>query len=174
MITLNDGVTLPDLPTDVDRSVYPYAAIMQVTYTNASGVEEYADMYMLYYISNPLYYDQDALAVAMTCPCDVKMYTGDSTSSEWSFNMDTTLEENTAPVKIELIRYSDHDIINSETGEVMFASCVAPDPDFLIKESTLKAIGDQARRVGGTTDKLTTNEMIEIFSDLLLVKGVKF
>lgn len=170
-----NGVTLPDLPTEVDRSVYPYAHL-----------ENLVSYYDLQFSTQPLYYRIDDAengydSVYYPVGTEYLSYGAISESTEWMEFGAETVTEDTPAFNPDVIIWSDHDIVNDETGEIFFPSSVEDpgtteeeDKDYRIKGSTLKAFGDHARRFNNTTDKLTTNEMIEIFSNLLLVEGVKF
>ena len=117
MIEVN-GVTLPDLPSDVDRSAYPYAIIVTGGDLGNSYGLIFSKLSWIYQPSSErIYLKLDSYSV----------YMAGTDSWEHSFDDETSLG---LPVATYQIIWSDHNILDSETGEVYFPSSVQSDPLF--------------------------------------------
>ena len=176
-----NGVLLPEIPAEA-LAEYPYVVIVKTS--NEEYIEYFGSEYYFAFSDEKYCYGtySDGLVIlghtgtpyCLTCTYDMD---SDSFVPQDELSMATIpLMEN-----YFTLVWSNHDmdmyVDDKPTGEIYrVASDPVPfaDLDFLIKESTLKAFGDHARRFNNTTDKLSPSKMIKIFSDLLLVKGVKF
>lgn len=125
MIEVN-GVTLPDLPSDVDRSVYPYGLISE---TSMTGV------YALTFTSEPIYYIPSSSKYNTINSCNCCIYTyGMSGTEKW------TLFDNELIAFSETPIWTEYNVLNSETGEVVVRASTSDDTfdvTTLVKQSIL-------------------------------------
>lgn len=161
-----NGVLLPEIPQNV-LAKYPYAWIRRNV---TSG---YYDLICVtynyqYYLNNTLYLYKGALA--SDCPNPGVWYrVGINTSSDtWEYKQD--VQGGTLNLTYDnVVIWSNHDILNgSSTSTEIYLEGSEPIPEiaitlYQIGSTTLTSFADQARRIGGTTDKLTTAQMIGIF-----------
>lgn len=107
-----NGVTLPDLPSDVDTTQYPYASIV------------YAEsMYILIYAEQAMFYSTTESAFGHDTSCRYMYFTTNGTT--WECILEDTSGV-LVPVAENGITWSNHDIMNLATGEVYFPSSVKP------------------------------------------------
>lgn len=187
-----DGITFPEIPADA-LSKYPYAVVCKVVlYTN--GLNTLTSYVLMLSNSRFVVWDWDESAMESNYPEAVVSYGNGTTysiasgDSAWTAGSDFSVEEavfeigemssETISTTISLV-FANHDIYRTDdfdttTGEytkgrLYLTSCTdgADTHDFYIfKRSTIVAIADQARRLGGVTGELTASQMIDIFKSI--------
>ena len=149
-----NGVLLPEIPSDV-LAAYPYAWIRFNSENN---------QYQLYFSAHKWCYNQSNNCVCTNFSNDTNVeYTCVEEDKTWTYSdkgyWSISINDNRKMV------WSNHDILNDDN--VVYNVGTEPVAEtitcYQIKESTLTSFGDQARRINGTTDKLTTAQMLEIF-----------
>lgn len=185
---LYNDVMLPQLPSDNDDE-YPYKFILSVS-SQSMGDE---NIYMLVLSKLPYMVMSQDGTVAMMSSAELEdtshmvkyIYPITETWEQYNVFMDTQfgyysmflINNDAFDGYIYDLVWTNTDLpLNDFSSAEIYlaASDPVPEPDFLIKESTLKAIGDQVRRISGIADKLSTSKMLEIFGNVLSVEGVKF
>ena len=122
-----NGVTLPDIPSDLAKEYgFNYSFIFNLT--EAVGYE----YYVCAFTTLPLFHNQtnstlialDELTLKQFIYCPSMGHTEfTEAGNEVSFSSGETVFEN---ITHEIILWSDHDILDSETNEVFFPSSVKP------------------------------------------------
>lgn len=114
MIEYN-GITLPDVPSNVDRNKYPYVVV-----ANMAGI------YGGYFTSKPIYYYPSDEAYMTDKGINILSFSLESGDTEWTLHTDTEESDSYLDFIASVFTpiWVDYDIINIETGEVIFASCV--------------------------------------------------
>lgn len=152
-----NGVLLPEIPQDV-LTQYPKCLIRDDT---TSGFYDlFCYEYDFTYFRNKLYIAGGGTKLPWY---RIAKATADVVE-EWTY-----YQNGAGGISVgtsQPIVWSNHNVVHDGESTVYFAGTEAIPQNvtyYQIKEETLTSFGDQARRINGTTDKLTTAQMLEIF-----------
>ena len=146
-----NGVTLPDIPV---VEGYPYAIIVvQDEGTQYEG-------YLLVCMSSPFKQTLDGGAIHVK----VDEGTGKGyiySDSEWMFYADMTATDADLTVSDSFsLKWSNHDILNADTGEIYFPSSVVAEPEYgKIRRAIIRGASNAVRRKTGRTDKFPPEQL---------------
>lgn len=154
-----NGVLLPEIPKDV-LAEYPYVVIVRTF--SLSTTRFFAKKSPYYYN----YSDYKVVSPEVGGQLCTLSDDGESWSSGTTLTGETSLINN--PTAWELV-WTTHDIpFDSITSTNIYFHSSNPIPEnaeyWQIESGTLISFGDQARRIKGTTEKLSIEQMLEIFS----------
>lgn len=168
-----NGVSLPDIPSEVLES-YPYAVIRRIEDYNGNDFG-----YMLTVLDSPMLYATDGETEQITSFCNgyVEYFVWeDITMVEWAqyrevSNMCMYTENLDTETNKEYLVWSNHDILEVTavdettgeftTGDAWFPSSLS-DPNYYAPKSWFDGMARQVMRLTGTSDKLTTDEMLAL------------
>lgn len=166
-----NGVLLPEMPSNAIAGGYQCQFIRKNT---ESG---YYDLLMS---PQKWYYSDGTIKPVYTNKnwwYRIEIATADE-ATEWTFKESTT--SNFGVSSTRPILWSSHSIPNgSISATEMYIEGTEPIPEdegeeknyfYLIKTETLESFADEARRINGSTDLLTTEQMIEIFGEAKIPK----
>lgn len=169
-----NGVTLPDIPSDVLEQ-YPYAFI---AYTKVSLATTYA----LFMTATPCYYVPQAISATLgrDYDCIGCLSVGGAAAShvevptEWDIQIDTTTQifSQMPPIvwsNYDILTITSVDFSTGEytTGDIYFArNDVTYDEEYIVKSAFLIAMADKARELSGANTRITTDEITAIFDTI--------
>ena len=153
------NVLLPEIPSDILKD-YSYFLIYK-----KSGESEYRLL-----TSNDKWYSSGTYLYTTTQA--YMIYYAYESSTTWSYRGGPYTDGSIN--KVSSVYWANHNVpLNSSTSTDIFVVGSIPAPEegfpegekiyFKIEQDTLTSFGDQARRINGTQDKLTTAQMLEIF-----------
>lgn len=171
-----NGVTLPDIPSDV-LAQYPYAVIFAIPDTTE---------YVLISTTALLFYGEYSgiRYIVSTGACDVfLLQVNTANETEWIDNGSGSEEPYVAPINNYEIGWANYDVfyatLNDDgtitpTDTIYFPSSVSHPSEYSIPHDDVVFLADKARAISGETGTLGFADIKASFDNLYSADGVEF